>query len=171
MGVFLPSETGRLVLSYLLDQGYEETRERFMSECGAIAELRDLDREDLEFACKVNNRSLTELLKEYNRSLLHTITTVFNFTAFAAWEIKSESLLEMCPQIRTKTCILNSLSEFSKQLRRSGNLIKVLLRRMLLLMQEWHQHRQKVLQHLPRFLKPLLTFEISIFHCQKLLRM
>ena len=75
MGVFLPSETGRLVLSYLLDQGYEETRERFMSECGAIAELRDLDREDLEFACKVNNRSLVELLKEYNRSLLHIITT------------------------------------------------------------------------------------------------
>ena len=75
MGVFLPSETGRLVLSYLLDQGYEETRERFMSECGAIAELRDLDREDLEFACKVNNRSLTELLKEYNRFLLHIITT------------------------------------------------------------------------------------------------
>ena len=73
--MFLPSETGRLVLSYLLDQGYEETRERFMSECGAIAELRDLDREDLEFACKVNNRSLTELLKEYNRFLLHVITT------------------------------------------------------------------------------------------------
>ena len=80
MGMFLPSETGRLVLGYLLDQGYEETRERFMSECGAIAELRDLDREDLEFACKVNNRSLTELLKEYNRSLLHVIITrVFNF--------------------------------------------------------------------------------------------
>ena len=75
MGVFLPSETGRLVLSYLLDQGYEETRERFMSECGAIAELRDLDREDLEFACKVNNRSLTELLKEYNRSYAYIITT------------------------------------------------------------------------------------------------
>ena len=41
-----------------------------------VAELRDLDREDLEFACKVNNRSLVELLKEYNRSLLLvTITT------------------------------------------------------------------------------------------------
>ena len=46
-----------------------------MSECGAIAELRDLDREDLEFACKVNNRSLVELLKEYNRSYAYIITT------------------------------------------------------------------------------------------------
>lgn len=63
----LMSETGRLVLSYLLELDYRETREKFMSECPAIAELRSLGPKELSRACRVNNRTLTDLLKEYIR--------------------------------------------------------------------------------------------------------
>ena len=67
MGVFLPSETGRLVLSYLLDNKYRQTQETFMTECSPISELRSLSTTQLKFASKVNNRSLTDILNEYTR--------------------------------------------------------------------------------------------------------
>ena len=63
----LASETARLVLSYLHELEYAETREKFMSECSGIAELRSLGPKELKYACRVNNRTLTDLLKEYIR--------------------------------------------------------------------------------------------------------
>ena len=65
----LMSETARLVLSYLLELDYRETREKFMSECPAIAELKALGPKELSYACRVNNRTLSDLLKEYIRYL------------------------------------------------------------------------------------------------------
>ena len=36
MGIFLPSETARLILSYLLENEFKETGNRFMDECPHI---------------------------------------------------------------------------------------------------------------------------------------
>ena len=67
MGEYLPSEVARLVLSYLLENDYSETQSTFMTECAAIAELKSLSSDRLEYATKVDNRNLTEVLKEYKR--------------------------------------------------------------------------------------------------------
>ena len=63
----LKSEIARLVLSYLSESDYGETREKFLSECSSIAELRSLGPKELKNACKINNKSLTDHLKEYIR--------------------------------------------------------------------------------------------------------
>ena len=70
MGVFLPSETARLVLGYLLDNDFSKSRDIFMSECLPLAELKSIPESKLKIACKVHHRSLTEVLKEYSRYLL-----------------------------------------------------------------------------------------------------
>ena len=67
MGEYLPSEVARLVLSYLLENDYSETQSTFMTDCSAIAELKSLSSDRLEYATRVDNRNLTEVLKEYKR--------------------------------------------------------------------------------------------------------
>lgn len=47
MSKFLPSEVARLVLSYLLENDFPRTREVFMSECPALAELAELNSKQL----------------------------------------------------------------------------------------------------------------------------
>ena len=63
----MPSETARLVLSFILENNYKETKSSFMTECSSIAELKTLSAAQLKFASKVNNRSLTDILNEYSR--------------------------------------------------------------------------------------------------------
>ena len=61
----LKSETARLVLSYLLESDYRETREKFMSECSVLEEeLRSLGPKELKNACKVNNKTLEDFFRE-----------------------------------------------------------------------------------------------------------
>ena len=64
---FLPSEVARLVVSYLLENKYERTREVFMSECPAVAELKSLNPQTLIHNSTVNGRTLTKILKDYMR--------------------------------------------------------------------------------------------------------
>lgn len=65
MGFFLPSETARLVLSYLLEQKFQQTGEQFMGECPHIQELKLLPKEQLRHHTKINGRTLMDVLKEY----------------------------------------------------------------------------------------------------------
>ena len=62
----LPSEVSRLVLSYLLENQYEDTKEVFMSECSALAELKSLTPLTL-IHTTVNGRTLSKILKDYMR--------------------------------------------------------------------------------------------------------
>ena len=55
---FLPSEVARLVLSYLLENNYDGTKEIFMSECPALAELKSLTPHTLIHNSTVNGRTL-----------------------------------------------------------------------------------------------------------------
>ena len=64
---FLPSEVARLVVSYLLENKYEKTREVFMAECPAVAELKSLSPHTLIHKSKVNGRNLSKILKDYMR--------------------------------------------------------------------------------------------------------
>ena len=64
---YLPSEVARLVVSYLLENKYEETREVFMSECPAVAELKSLSPHTLIHNSTVNGRTLSKILKDYMR--------------------------------------------------------------------------------------------------------
>ena len=68
---FLPSEVARLVLSYLLENKYDGTREVFMSECPVVAELKSLSPHTLISSSTVRhnfvNITLSTLLKEYLR--------------------------------------------------------------------------------------------------------
>ena len=64
---FLPSEVARLVLSYLLENKYDGTREVFMSECPVVAELKSLSPHTLIRRSTVNGRTLSKILKEYLR--------------------------------------------------------------------------------------------------------
>ena len=64
---FLPSEVSRLVLSYLLENNYDRTREVFMSECPTVAELKSLSPHTLIHNCTVNGRNLSKILKDYMR--------------------------------------------------------------------------------------------------------
>ena len=64
---FLPNEVARLVVSYLLENNYERTREVFMSECPAVAELKSLKPQTLIHNSTVNGRTLTKILKDYMR--------------------------------------------------------------------------------------------------------
>jgi len=75
MGFFLPSETARLVLSYLLEQKFQLTGEQFMRECPHIQELKDLPESQLRHCTKINGRILTDVLKEYS-SLTSGITSL-----------------------------------------------------------------------------------------------
>ena len=67
MGEYLPSEVARLVLSYLLENDYSQTQATFMTDCAAIGELKSFSPNRLEFATRVDNRNLTEVLREYKR--------------------------------------------------------------------------------------------------------
>ena len=64
---FLPSEVARLVVSYLLENKYDGTREVFMSECPALAELRSLSPPALVHSLTVHGRTLSKILKDYMR--------------------------------------------------------------------------------------------------------
>ena len=64
---FLPSEVARLVLSYLLENNYDGTKEIFMSECPALAELNSLTPHTLIHNSTVNGRTLSKILKDYMR--------------------------------------------------------------------------------------------------------
>ena len=64
---FLPSEVARLVLSYLLENNYDGTKEIFMSECPALAELKSLTPHTLIHNSTVNGRTLSKILKDYMR--------------------------------------------------------------------------------------------------------
>ena len=64
---FLPSDLARLVVSYLLENKYEDTREVFMSECPALAELRSLSPPALVHSLTVHGRTLSKILKDYMR--------------------------------------------------------------------------------------------------------
>ena len=64
---FLPSEVARLVVSYLLENDYKKTREVFMSECPAVAELKSLSPHTLIHNSTVNGRTLSKILKDYMR--------------------------------------------------------------------------------------------------------
>ena len=64
---FLPSEVARLVVSYLLENNYDGTREAFMSECPAVAELKSLSPQTLIRNSTVNGRTLSKILKDYMR--------------------------------------------------------------------------------------------------------
>ena len=64
---FLPSEVARLVVSYLLENKYEKTREVFMSECPVVAELKSLSPHTLIHNSTVNGRTLSNILKDYMR--------------------------------------------------------------------------------------------------------
>ena len=68
MSKFLPSEVARLVLSYLLENKLERTREVFLSECPALAELATLTAAQQLHGSKVNGRNLSKILRDYNRS-------------------------------------------------------------------------------------------------------
>ena len=64
---FLPSDLARLVVSYLLENKYDGTREVFMSECPALAELRSLSPPALVHSLTVHGRTLSKILKDYMR--------------------------------------------------------------------------------------------------------
>ena len=64
---FLPSEVARLVVSYLLENKYDGTREVFMSECPALAELRPLTPQALAPNTTIDGRTLSKILKDYMR--------------------------------------------------------------------------------------------------------
>ena len=64
---FLPSDLARLVVSYLLENKYEDTREVFMSECPALAELRSLSPPAMVHSLTVHGRTLSKILKDYMR--------------------------------------------------------------------------------------------------------
>ena len=64
---FLPSEAARLVLSYLLENNYDSTKEVFMSECEGLAELKSFSPRNLILRSKVNGITLSEILKIYIR--------------------------------------------------------------------------------------------------------
>ena len=64
---FLLSEVARLVVSYLLENKYERTREVFMAECPAVAELKSLSPHTLIHNSTVNGRTLSKILKDYMR--------------------------------------------------------------------------------------------------------
>ena len=68
MSKFLPSEVARLVLSYLLENKLERTREVFLSECPALAELAQLSAPQQLHGSRVNGRNLSKILRDYNRS-------------------------------------------------------------------------------------------------------
>ena len=68
MSKFLPSEVARLVLSYLLENKLERTREVFLSECPALAELATLTAAQQLHGSRVNGRNLSKILRDYNRS-------------------------------------------------------------------------------------------------------
>ena len=67
---FLPSEVARLVVSYLLENKYDGTREVFMSECPALAELRSLTPQALAPNTTIDGRTLSKILKDYMRLVL-----------------------------------------------------------------------------------------------------
>jgi len=75
MGFFLPSETARLVLSYLLDQKFQQTGEKFMGECPNIQELKGLPEPQLRYYSKINGRTLNDVLNEY-AGLIDGITSL-----------------------------------------------------------------------------------------------
>ena len=64
---FLPSEVARLVVSYLLENKYDGTRDVFMSERPALAELRSLSPPALVHSLTVHGRTLSKILKDYMR--------------------------------------------------------------------------------------------------------
>ena len=64
---FLPSEVSRLVLSYLLENNYNRTREVFMSECPAMAELKSLSLHTLIHNSTFDGKTLSKILKDYMR--------------------------------------------------------------------------------------------------------
>ena len=64
---FLPSDLARLVVSYLLENKYDGTRDVFMSECPALAELRSLSPPALVHSLTVHGRTLSKILKDYMR--------------------------------------------------------------------------------------------------------
>jgi len=75
MGFFLPSETARLVLSYLLEQKFQQTGDEFMGECPHIQELKFLPKDQLRHHTKINGRTLMDVLKEY-AGLINGITNL-----------------------------------------------------------------------------------------------
>ena len=65
MGLFLPSETARLVLGYLIEKDLPETSKQLMVECPSLTELSSLKPQHLKHATKINGRSLGDILTEY----------------------------------------------------------------------------------------------------------
>ena len=64
---FLPSDVARLVLSYLLENDYKETKVVFMSECPALKELHSFSSIQLQKFFKVKGRKLSKILDDTTR--------------------------------------------------------------------------------------------------------
>ena len=62
--MFLKSDEARLVLSYIIKNNLEKTKEAFLAKCPALAELGVLTTTQQLQACKVNGRNLSKILKD-----------------------------------------------------------------------------------------------------------
>lgn len=62
---FLPSEVARLVLGYLISQGFDQTSRRFLIECDCLAEFRKLKSMGLEYPTNILGLSLIEILDNF----------------------------------------------------------------------------------------------------------